>query len=494
MKKHINLADFVAFCVGQQKIQPTKGEWFLVSESRKLVESIAAKHEVYGFNTGIGPFFKEHILPECQTEFQENLLLSHAAGVGEFLNADEARGMMFLLANMLRKGHSGISRETLEQLIALFNRNLVPAIPEHGSVGASGDLAPQAHLALFLIGKGRLLLEHSSVFGHVPNPVRPLRLKPGEAIILINGTHFMVSLLAWAVYRSDILSKTADIAAALTFLTLSGNKESLDSSLHQLRLHPGQSRAARNIKILLGEMDFPPRSLQDAYSLRCTAQIHGPVKETIARARQVVEREINAVTGNPILVENRIIHGGNFHGQILAMTADFLAIALATLANLSERRIERLLNDNLSGLPPFLSRKPGLDSGLMIAQYTAADLCSENKVLSHPASVDSISLAAGQEDFVSMGAGAVRKARKVCFNAVRVIAIELLCGLRALELREFPGDFAMQAPIIKIAGAVRKQFNFDRQAPLSKAIDEMYDLVKNSIVLAEAEKIVGPLT
>ena len=475
MKKTISLNDFIAFCSGNyRKITLTRREWAYISETRKIWEDLAAKQQVYGFNTGIGPFFKEYIPPELQAEFQRNMLLRHAAGVGEFLSDEEARGMMFLLINMLRRGYSCISLETLERLIDIFNSNIVPIpgmrIPEHGSVGASGDLAPQAHLARFLVAIGYC------------------ELKPGEALALLNGTHFMTSLLARTVYCSDVLAKTADVAAALTILALKGNLEALDSRLHALRLHPEQSRAARNIKRLFGEADFSAQALQDSYSLRCTAQVHGPVNEAIDQARRVVEREINSITCNPVLIADEIIHGGNFHGQILAMQADFLAIALATLANISERRIDRLLNGQLSGLPQFLSQCPGLDSGLMIAQYTAADLCAENKILSHPASVDSIPLAAGQEDFVSMGAGAVRKARKVCSNAAKVLAIELLCAVRALDLLNFSGP--EEFPLTRIYKTIKSHNITGNGVTLSEQIQATVKLVEYGIVAQDAERAV----
>lgn len=491
MKKRINLDDFIGFCREKMKIEMTESEWNFVRRKRQVLEHLSAERPVYGFNTGVGPFFQEHVEVESQAEFQENLLLRHAAGVGEFLPAEEARGMMFLLINMLRKGYSGVSVKTLEHIIDTFNRNLIPAIPDQGSVGASGDLAPQAHLALFFVGKGRPLVERSSAFGYVPNPVYRHQLKSGEALALINGTHFMTSLLALTVYRSDVLAKTADIATALTFAALKGNKDALNKRLHRLRLHAEQRRSAENIGLLLRGIDYSCATLQDAYSLRCTAQVHGPVKETISHARRAVEKEINSVTGNPVLIGRELIHGGNFHGQILSMTADFMAISLTTLGNISERRTDRLLNGSLRGLPQFLSRKPGLDSGLMIAQYTAADLCAENKVLSHPASVDSIPLAGGQEDFVSMGAGAVRKLRKIYGNTVKVLAIELLCGLEAFDARK-SGENGTSF-LGQIINELKQHFVFNPKLPLAKAINDMADLIERGIVLEEAEKITGPL-
>lgn len=457
MKRYITLEDFIAFSRGKSKIQLAPKEKDQIRKSREAIESQMEGQVIYGFNTGVGPFFKEKITPETQVEFQRGLILIHAAGVGPCLDEKRARGVMFLLINMLRRGYSGISLETLQLLIDLFNKDIIPAIPEQGSVGASGDLAPLAHIAAVLLGEGFVLRDGNSiptkfVFEFEKGQIRPIELRPGEAIALINGTHFMTSILAWLVWQAEILSKIADIAAALSIYSLGGNPGAFDEKLHKLRPHHGSSQTSKTLKAILGKDYFNDGFLQDAYSLRCVPQIHGACKAAISFARKAVKDEINSVTGNPIFADAGIIHGGNFHGQPLSQAADFLSIGLATLGNISERRIERLLNPNLSGLPAFLSKKPGLDSGLMIAQYTAASLVSENKTLAHPASIDSIPLAGGQEDFVSMGAWACRKAWQICKNTAYVLAIELICAFRALEFKQpFPGS-----PIEKIQEVIKQ--------------------------------------
>lgn len=497
MEGYITLCDFIHFCQGQRKIKLSDREKEKLILARQNLERNATNQAIYGFNTGIGPFWNRCILPEEQENFQESLLLQHAVGSGNFMEVEEVRGMMFLLINMLSKGYSGISLETLEQLMTLFNRDIIPAIPDHGSVGASGDLAPLAHLALVLMGQGSVLVDGRPVpakyaFDFERGHIKPIKLKAGEAIALINGTHFMASILGLTVWRSRTLSKTADIAGALTILALNGDAKYFDYEVQWLRPHSGQVTVAENLKLLLGEYCPPSRTLQTAYSLRCLPQIHGPVREVISYVEEIVVKEINSVTGNPCIVNDRIIHCGNFHGQNLSMAADFLGIGLTTLANVSERRIERLLNSYLSGLSPFLSLNPGQDSGLMIAQYLAADFCSENKVLSHPASVDSIPVAGGQEDFVSMGAGGVRKLKKIYTNAVRVIGIELLCTTRALEQQKHRRHVRSHK-LLKLCGAIQQRLSFNQKRPLAEEIEKMSELVGNGTILAEAEAIFGKL-
>lgn len=495
MSGYIRLKDFIASCRDGRVTELTSDERNMIRQNREILERLARQQPVYGFNTGVGDFWNRKIPPAKQSAFQENLLLTHAVGVGEYLSPEETRGMMLLLINMLRKGYSGISVETLEQLINLFNRNIIPAIPEQGSVGASGDLAPLAHLALVLIGRGDVLIDGKPVptkyaFDLERGHISPIKLKSGEAIALINGTHFMTSVLAFSVWRSEILAKTADVVGALTMLALGANKGILDYRIQWLRPHFGQAIVARNLALLLGEGDVQSKALQDGYSIRCMPQIHGPVRAAVNYTKETVTREINSLTGNPLVVNDKVIYGGNFHGQNLSMAADFLSIALTVLTNISERRIERLLNRHLSGLPPFLSEKPGLDSGFMVAQYTAASLCSENKSLSHPASVDSIPLSAGQEDFVSMGAGAAIKARRICANAVKVLAIELLCAMRAMDLQE---TYSKNHPLFTVKNIIESKLNASWSESPKAVIDKMSQLVERGIVLEETEKIVGPL-
>ncbi len=457
MKEHITLEDFISFSKAGVRLGLTLEQIDKVKKSRKILEELVAKGEiVYGVNTGVGALFDKKIDSKKAQTSERNLILSHSAAVGELLSPEESRGMLFLLINMLRKGYSGVSWETLRFLIKSYNNNIVLSIPEKGSLGASGDLACLAHLALSL---------------------EPIKLKPGEAISLINGTHLMTSILARLVYQAEILSKVADFSAAMSFCALKGNKQVFDEQLHNLRAHSGQIISAENFRLLLKKEKYTPRFLQDAYSLRCIPQVHGSVKEAIFFVRMKVETEIDSITGNPIILpDKRVVHGCNFHGQPLSMSADFLGIALATLANISERRIERLLNKNLSGLSPFLAKKDSLsNSGLMIAQYTAASLVSENKTLAHPASVDSISVSAEQEDFVSMGAWAVRKARQILQNTECVVAIELLCAMKALE----GFDFSRDSEIENVYNIMRHYIpNSKKDRPLADDINAVVDSIR----------------
>jgi histidine ammonia-lyase len=348
----------------------------------------------------------------------------------------------------LKKGCSVVALPTLELLIEVFNRDVIPRVPEKGSLGASGDLIPQAHVALAIIGRGQVFfgdngeaLPSKSVLRDCG--LQPVELEAGEAIALLNGTSLMTSYLAFLVFHADILIEAADRAAAWTSAILGCDSQSYDGEVHSLRPHPGQVITALRLKNILGDRN-PRRgsaSLQDAYSLRCVPQVHGAFREALFRAREVVNIEINSFGGNPLVLfdagKPRIVQGsGNFHGQILAQTADSLALALCSLAGISERRMERLLNGKVSGMPPFLAKEGGLNTGLMIAQYAAAALVSENKTLAHPASVDSIPVSAGQEDFVSMGAWAVRKAWEILKNTEYVIAIETVCASQASDPRE----------------------------------------------------------
>ena len=449
MDLRITIPDFVRICENHGNIKLSATEKSRVIEGRKSFEKLSGEQKVYGANTGVGAFFTSKVCKENEADTQRTLLITHAAGTGSLMAREEARGVMFLLINMLKKGNSGISLPTLEFLIELYNRDIIPAIPEEGSLGASGDLIPLAHTALVLIGEGNVLVGDKAVptmlsWDFEKKIVAPIRLKSGEALAVMNGTHFMTTLLARALYNSEILCRTADIVSALSFIALKGNAEAFASELHYIRPHPGQVSTAWQLNRLTGKTfragNPSPANLQDGYALRCIPQVHGAVKESLQYANRVVDCELNSVSGNPIFVNGKVFHGGNFHGHPLALAADFLCISLTTLGGISERRIYRMLDPHLSnGLPPYLSsgRENG-DCGMMMLQYNAAGLLSENKTLSVPASVDSIPTSGGQEDYVSMGALAARKARRVCKNVSKILAIELLCAIKALELR---GDF-----------------------------------------------------
>ena len=400
---------------------------------------------VYGVNTGFGDLAKVRIEADKLTLLQERLILSHCAGVGEALEDRSVRGMLLLRANALARGYSGVRPEIIEALLALLNANVLPVVPSRGSVGASGDLAPLAHLALPLLGRGHLHIDGETLpaaegLGRLG--LEPFTLQPKEGLALINGTQAMTALLANAAIRSRRLVKIADLVAALSVDALRGTDAAFDPRLHALRPHPGQQSSAANIWALLSGSGireshrFGDVRVQDPYSVRCAPQVHGAVRDVLSDAEAKLAIEMNSVTDNPLIFadEGAIISGGNFHGEPMAIAADSLCIAMAELGNISERRIEKLTNTAFSGLPPFLVEDAGLNSGFMMAQVTAAALASENKVLAHPASVDSIPTSADKEDHVSMGMGAALKLCDIISHTNTILTIELLCGAQGIDL------------------------------------------------------------
>jgi histidine ammonia-lyase len=418
-----------------------------IDASHAVVRRIlAGDAQVYGVNTGFGHLKDIRIPKDRLEELQVNLIRSHAAGTGAPLDAPATRAVMFLRAHVLARGYSGVRPAVVESLVDHLNAGILPVIPEQGSVGASGDLAPLAHLALALMGEGRVVL------GGEPMPAAtaqaraglvPLRPGPKEGLALINGTQVIAAIGALALLEAQEIAALADIAGACTLEALKGSHRPFDPRLHALKPHRGQVDSAANLRALLADSAIARSHeecgrVQDAYSLRCMPQVHGAAREVLRFAAGVMATEINAVTDNPIVfpVDGDLVSGGNFHGEAPAIALDALAIAVAEIASIAERRIERLLNPAHSGLPPFLARDAGVNSGFMMAQVTAAALVSENKILCHPASIDSIPTEAGQEDHVSMGPIAARKARTVVTHARRVLAIEMLCACQALDLIE----------------------------------------------------------
>lgn len=461
-----------------------------IHQSRIAVERwIDEGRVVYGLTTGFGEFANVTISRDHIAELQVNLIRSHSAGVGELLPASVVRAMMILRVNALARGFSGIRPETLDVLVAMINANLIPDIPSQGSVGSSGDLTPLSHLALAMIGEGwiggrpsaEVLREHS---------IESVKLQAKEGLALINGTQMMTAFGALAVERIRNLCEAADVAGALSADVLRCTDEAFDERLHRQRPHPGQQRTAQRLRQLLANSPLREshrlndNRVQDAYSIRCMPQVHGASRDALEYAAGVITTEVNSVTDNPLIFADDDIHiqGGNFHGQPVALVLDFLAIAASELANISERRTERMVNRNLGNLPPFLTTMGGLHSGLMIAQYTAASLVSENKVLCHPASVDSIPTSANQEDHNSMGSIAGRKLWSVVNNVAYVIAIELLCASRAIELlRPLKSSAALEA----VVSAIRKVVPYrEADAPINtdikmiKAILEKGDIVE----------------
>jgi len=414
---------------------------------------------VYGITTGFGRLANVRIEESDLAKLQEHLIVSHAAGVGRSLPDREARLAIVVRAATLVSGHSGVRPKTLETLMGLWNRGVIPIIPSRGSVCASGDLAPLAHIALTLLGKGnaRYKGRHMKATTALKKAgLEPVRLGPKEGLALINGTSVATAILAQTLVEAQDLIRLADTAAAMTVEALQGTDVPFDPRVHALRPHPGQIATAKNMKALLrGSRILPSHrdsdhKVQDAYSLRCVPQVHGACRDGLTFAKEVVERELNAVTDNPILFpdDGDVLSAGNFHGQHIALAADVAGAAIAELASISERRIEQMVNPDLSSLPAFLAVDPGLNSGFMMAQTTAAALVSENKTLAHPASVDSIPTSANQEDHVSMGMWAARKCRMILGNVRSVIAIEFLAAAQALDFQELSPS--------KRVGAARK--------------------------------------
>ncbi|MBE5395592.1 MULTISPECIES: histidine ammonia-lyase [Brevibacillus] len=414
-----------------------------IRKSRSMVEQMVQNQQVvYGITTGFGKFSDVVIPQEDVSQLQENLIMSHACGIGDPYPTEVVRAMMALRINALAKGYSGIREETINLLIEMCNRGVHPIIPQQGSLGASGDLAPLSHMVLVMLGKGEAEVNGTRMPGKAALEsagLSPIRLEAKEGLALINGTQAMTALLCLAVADAHALIENADVIAAMTVEALHGIPKAFDPQLHLVRAHPGQQESARKLLAHLAGSERTTAQgelrVQDAYSLRCVPQVHGATRDAWEYVRAAVTRECNSVTDNPILFAETgdVISGGNFHGQPMALAADFLAIAIAELANISERRTERLVNPQLSGLPGFLTEKGGLHSGFMITQYAAASIVSENKVLCHPASVDSIPSSANQEDHVSMGTTAARKLRTVIANSMKVLAIEYLAAAQAIE-------------------------------------------------------------
>ena len=415
-------------------------------ESRAVVDDILAGDSVvYGINTGFGNFKDVVIPPDDLVQLQINLIRSHAAGVGDPFPEDVVRAILLLRINTLAAGCSGVSEGTLDGLVALLNASVHPVVPMKGSVGASGDLAPLAHVALALLGEGDVFYQGSRVPAAEALEragLAPIALAPKDGLALINGTQVITAILSLSVILATRLVHSADIVGAMTLDALLGTDTAFDARIHEARPHAGQLASASNLRLLLRgsalrESHEACDRVQDSYSLRCMPQVHGAVRDSLAYVRGVVEVEINSATDNPMIFVDGadVLSGGNFHGQPVALAADFLTIALAELGAISERRIERLVNPSLSELPAFLVKEGGLNSGYMILQVTAAALASENKTYSHPASVDSIPTSANQEDHVSMGVTAARKTLAVASNLCDILAIELLCAAQGIDFR-----------------------------------------------------------
>ncbi len=500
--KGFTLEQLIAVARKNTPVGLTKAAEQRIIKARRLVERwVAEEKRVYGITTGFGALSDVAISKADAKQLQQNILMSHAAGVGPCLEPEIVRAAMALRIKDLAKGHSGIRLSTVHHLMTLLNAGVCPCIPEKGSVGASGDLAPLAHLALVLIGMGKAFHKDECLTGAQALQrcgLKPLELEAAEGLALVNGTQVMTAVGALALYDTMHLAKLSDIAAAMSLEVLMGSRTEFDPRIHMLRPHPGQVTSAdnmlritRNSEIITSHKDC--KRIQDAYTLRCSPQVHGAGRDVIAYARRVVETEMNAATGNPLIFPEtgEFLTGGNFHGEPLSMAMDALAMAAAEFAGISERRIERLVNPMLSGLPAFLVADGGLNSGLMIAQYTAASLVSENKVLAHPACVDSIPTSANKEDHVSMGSISARKAREIVRNAEYVVAIELLCGAQAMDLftNLKPGEGTLAA-----YRAVRQAVaHLDKDRIIAEDIEKIKSLMQDHAIVGAVEKVVGEL-
>jgi histidine ammonia-lyase len=443
--------------------------------SRVWVERIVQERRaVYAVSTGVGNLCTVAIPAEDVRALQRNIVRSHAAGVGPPLQEEAVRAMLLLRANALASGYSGVRPVVVDTLLQMLNCGVHPVVPEQGSLGASGDLAPLAHLALVVMGEGEAFFQGERLPGGEAlrrAGIPPIVLEPKEGIALINGTQFMSALGTLFLLEAERLVTIADAAGALTIEALRGMDTPFDPQLQHVRPHPGQAQTAEHLRTLLSGSQRVVREgyarVQDAYSLRCIPQVHGAARDMLRFLRGVLQIEINSATDNPLVfpAEGVVLSGGNFHGQPVAVALDAAAMAVASVGAMSERRIERLLNPHLSGLPPFLAKQSGLHSGYMLAQYTAAALVSENKVLAHPASVDSIPTSANQEDFVSMGAHAARKAVQILRNVQQIVGIELVLAAQAVDL--------------------------DPQGSLGQGTRAVYDAVRASIPPLEEDRVLS---
>lgn len=474
----------------------------LVTRAADAVQTLLSRGVIaYGITTGFGAF-KDKIVPQDQVEqLQRNILVSHSVGVGDPFDIPTTRAIMLIRANTLSRGHSGIRLSTLQLLIDMLNAGIHPIIPEKGSLGASGDLAPLAHMALPIIGEGEVIYQGEKISGAEAFKragLAPIKLAAKEGLALTNGTSVMTALGVLQTIRAERYSQTADIAGCLSLEALNGTDLAFDERIHNLRPYPRQKECAAYLRSLLKDSEFTrdhaSLNVQDAYTLRCIPQVHGAVRDAIAYARWIFEIELNAVTDNPLIFiddkdEITVLSGGNFHGEPLAIAMDYLAFSVAELGNISERRIMRLTDEcsNTHVLPAFLTQQGGLNSGFMILQYTAAALATENKVLSHPASVDTIPTSANVEDHVSMGATAALKLRGVIDNVEKILAIELMSAAQGIDFRR-----QIIGAEKKLGAGTRSAYELIREKiPFIESDTTMYGYLESVRQLAASGKICG---
>ena len=494
---HLDLEQFIDVARFGAQIRIADRAIERMARSRKAVEDIVESgRPAYGINTGFGDFSRVSISRDDANTLQNNLILSHCTGMGEAYPAETVRGMLLMRANALCGGYSGIRPEIVLTMADMLNLNVHPVVPQKGSLGASGDLAPLSHLALVLLGLGEAeyqgeCLPGAEAMKRAKLPTYSLRAKEGLA--LINGTQAMCSAGALALYDGLQAAKLADIIASMSLEALRGLTNAFEDRVQTVRPQKGQTLVARNLRLLCEGSEILEGSknlrVQDAYTLRCIPQVHGAIRVALAHVLDIVTDELNAVTDNPLIFsdDSAVISGGNFHGEPLALAFDYLGIAAAELANISERRLERMVNPQLSGLPAFLVRQGGLNSGMMIVQYSAASMVSENKVYAHPASVDSIPSSANQEDHVSMGATAARKARLIVENTLSVLAMELMCASQGIDLvgrKPSPVHAAIQAYVRRYVPY------YDRDREIRLDINAMNSIIRSGDLLRMIKEMI----
>ncbi|WP_158737409.1 histidine ammonia-lyase [Alteribacillus sp. YIM 98480] len=482
----LNFTEMKQVLFDGEKVDAAKKSIEDVKKSREAVDSIVENQQViYGITTGFGKFSDVLIQKGDVEVLQKNLIHSHACGVGEAFPETVSRAMLVLRANALLKGYSGVRPLIIDRLLELVNKQIHPVIPQQGSLGASGDLAPLSHLALVLLGEGEVFYKEEKVpaiHALTQEKMEPITLTAKEGLALINGTQAMTAMGVIAYLEAENLAYQSEVIAATTIEGLCGIMDAFDEEIHRARGYQEQVDVAERIRKYLKDSQLTTKQgelrVQDAYSLRCIPQVHGATWQTLHYVKEKLEIEMNAATDNPLIFNNgeKVISGGNFHGQPIALAMDFMGIAMAELANISERRIERLVNPQLNDLPPFLSPEPGLQSGAMIMQYVAASLVSENKTLTHPASVDSIPSSGNQEDHVSMGTIASRHTAKVIENASRVLAIEAICSMQAAEYRGKNKMAPMTRAFLEAGRTIVPFIDSDRM--FYKDIEAMYRWIK----------------
>lgn len=509
--KPLTLKQISKYLDHPEKITLDKDAKIKIEDSRKVIDEILKSNRaVYGINTGFGKFSETRVGKKDLADLQKRLILSHAAGVGGPIPREVVQLMMLLKIKSLSHGNSGCSLKVVQFLVEMLNNNIIPVIPRKGSVGASGDLAPLAHMALVMMGMGSAFTVKSKtesgsyVWQRVDGKTAlesagldPIIFEAKEGLALLNGTQTITAYGIWTIIQAENLIRTADIIGALSLEALHGTLAAFDERIQLVRNHPGQKTVAANIRKILDKSPIvfshkkSTHRIQDAYSLRCIPQVHGAVRDSFEFIKDVFLREANGVTDNPLVFpkNDEIISGGNFHGAPVAYVSDLLGIVLTDLSSLAERRIEHMLDPAMSELPAFLAREGGLNSGFMIAHVTSASLVSENKVLSHPASTDSIPTSANKEDHVSMGTFAARKSAEIVRNLETILAIELLCACQALELRAPIKPSKVTAAVLKL---VRSRIPFlDEDRLMHKDINMAKNIVRSGQIISECENICG---